>query len=319
MKAAVVTAQDTIVTKDIPIPTLEPDSVLVKVDAVGICNATDTRILHAEDPTKVWPYQPWPFVMGHEVCGTVVKAGAEVKDWQAGDRIAGWCPRQGGYAEYCLVYPGKIAAVKVPPEIDAVTAALLEVSMGTLRFFLRDEARKRLEGARSAFIAGLGPCGLVYLMECLCLGIKTVYVSGNQEPRRRLARELGACEVFGPDAKPAAILSQRGVTVDVAIDTTGRDLSGELPQLIRRGGVLIPFGVGYDWRHNQTALAAQDILLADGAHAEAAKAAPLLFDWIISGKMPVRKIVTRVIALEELAEAFAGIDRREEIKIVVRM
>ena len=318
MKAAVVTAKDKIEIQDVPIPALEPDSVLVKVAAVGICNATDTRILHAEDPTKVWPYHKWPFIMGHEVCGSIVKVGSAVKGWQVGDRIAGWCPRQGGYAEYCLVYPGKIAAVKVPPKIDSTIGALLEITMGTMRFFMRDDIRKRLEGAQSAYVAGLGPAGLVFLMECLCLGIPTVYVSGNQEARRKLARDLGAKEVFKPDDKPAEILSRRGLAVDVAIDTTGKDLSGEFLKILRRGGVIIPFGVGYDWRQSQNALAAVDVLLADGAHAEAAKAAPLLIDWIASGKMPLGKIVTRVIALEELAEAFAAIDQRKEIKVVVK-
>ena len=76
-------------------PVLEPESVLVKVEAVGICNATDARILNAPDPTKVWPYQAWPQVMGHETCGRILELGAQVDGWRVGDRIAGWCPRQG--------------------------------------------------------------------------------------------------------------------------------------------------------------------------------------------------------------------------------
>jgi L-iditol 2-dehydrogenase len=318
MKAAVVTAKDKIEIKDVPVPALEPDSILVKVEAAGICNTTDSRILHAEDPTKVWPNQKWPFIMGHEICGSVVKVGTEVKGWQVGERFAGCGPHQGGYAEYCLVHPAKIAAVKVPSSMNSTTGALLESAMGAMRYFMRDNIHKRLEGARSAYIAGLGPSGLVYLMECLCMGIKTVYVSGNHETRRKLARELGATEVFQPDENPAGILSERGVSVDLAIDTTGRNMSGDFLKILRRGGVIVPFGVGYDWKENQKELSAIDVILADGAHAEAAKAAPFIFDWLISGKMPLEKIVTRIIALEELADAFVAIEQRKEIKVVVK-
>ena len=179
MKAAVLVARGRLEIRDVPEPSLEADSVLAKVEAVGICNATDARILNAEDPTKVWPYQAWPQVMGHETCGEVLAVGDKVEGWKAGDRIAGWCPRQGGYAERCLVYPGKIAAVKVPPGMPSVTASTLELALGTARFFLREEARRRLEGARSAYIAGLGPAGLMYLMECRCMGYERIYVSGN--------------------------------------------------------------------------------------------------------------------------------------------
>ncbi len=318
MKAAVVTAKDKIEMMDVPEPALEPDSVLVKVEAAGICNATDLRILRAGDPTKVWPNEKWPFIMGHEICGSVVKVGSGVKSWQVGERIAGCGPHQGGYAEYCLVHPEKAAAVKVSPSMNSTTGALLESAMGAMRYFMRDNIHKRLEGARSAYIAGLGPSGLVYLMECLCMGIKTVYVSGNQEARRRLALELGATEVFNPDDNPAEILNNRGVSVDLAIDTTGRNLSGDFLKIIRKGGVIVPFGVGYDWKQNQKELSAIDVILAEGTYVESAKAAPFIFDWLAGGKMPLEKIVTRVIALEELIDAFSAIEQRREIKVVVK-
>ena len=318
MKAAVLVSRGRLEIQDLPIPALEPEAVLVKVEAVGICNATDARILNAPDPTKVWPYQAWPQVMGHETCGRILEVGAQVTGWKVGDRIAGWCPRQGGFAEQCLVYPGRIAAVKVPTGMPSVTASTLELALGTARFFLREEARRRLEGAESAYIAGLGPAGLMYLMECLCLGYKKVYVSGNQESRRALARELGATEVFRPEDRPAAVLAGRGVSVDLGIDTTGADVSADFLRVVRKGGVLFPFGVGFDWKARKADLDARDIFLTDAAHKEAGEVAPRIVDWILSGKMPVGRLVTRVIPLDEIAEGFARIARREEIKVVVR-
>jgi alcohol dehydrogenase len=192
------------------------------------------------------------------------------------------------------------------------------MTMGSMRFLMRADVRERLAGAESAYIAGLGPAGLAYLMECVCLGIPMVRVSGNQEARRRLAGELGAKEVFKPEDRPAEILSQRGASVDLAIDTTGSDVGGDFLRVLRRGGVVVPFGVGYDWRPRRDELAARDIIMADGGQAEALKAGLMVVDWLIEGKMPLDRMITRVISLDGLADAFEAIERREEIKVVVK-
>lgn len=316
MKAMAIVGPGRLELRDLPMPQTPPDGVLAKVEAVAVCNATDLRTLDAPDPLKVWPGLPWPLVIGHETCARVMEVGAQVTGWQAGDRIAGWCPRIGGFAEYCVMYPERMAAVKVPEAMPATTAAMLELLLGSMRFLMGSAVQERLRNASAAFVAGLGPAGLLYVQELGLLGFKRIYACDRHPQRQALARRFGA-EVFAPDERPEERLAERGVRADVAVDTTGKDLSGEFLGLLRNGGVLVPFGVGYDWTAHAAELGARDILMAQGTHDDARRAIPILVESLMNGRLPAADIITRTIRLEELPEAFDAIRRREEVKVVV--
>lgn len=319
MKAMVLVGRGRLDLQDIPIPELNPEGVIVRVEAVAICNSTDLRILDADDPTSVWPNQPWPFVMGHELCGRIVEVGSEVKGWQEGDRIAGWCPPYGGFAQFCQVYPNYMVAVRPPDDMPAEVAALLELSVGTTRYFMPEAVRNAVDGAEAVIVVGLGPSGLLYVRECALLGCKRIYATDTHENRRALAREFGACEVFAPCEEPLRLLGERGVQVDVAVDTTGRDILDDLLPLIRPGGALIPFGVGWDWAMGRDRLAAKGIVLSSASLDEGRLAAPMVMDWVSSGDLRVADIITRRIRLEELEMGFESLRKREDIKVVVEM
>ena len=121
-----------------PIPHVkEPDDVLLKIKAVGICGS-DVKIVEGKHHFKP------DTILGHEFCGEVVEIGTHVHHIKVGDRVAvdnnircGFCEfcrmgltsqcvdiktsalgvmRDGGYAEYTLV-PEKQCFV-VPDSID---------------------------------------------------------------------------------------------------------------------------------------------------------------------------------------------------------
>ncbi|WP_343674200.1 zinc-dependent alcohol dehydrogenase family protein [Chitinophaga sp.] len=108
---------------DIPIP--DADQLLLKVIACGICR-TDLHIVDGE-----LPHPKLPLVPGHEIVGTVVQVGQNVKAFKAGDIVGvpwlgytcnqcRYCKRHqenlceralftgytmnGGYAEYTVAY-----------------------------------------------------------------------------------------------------------------------------------------------------------------------------------------------------------------------
>ena len=60
-------------------PELRADDVLVQVQATGV-NLLDSKIRGGEFKL-ILPYRP-PFVLGHDVAGTVVKAGSQVKNFK---------------------------------------------------------------------------------------------------------------------------------------------------------------------------------------------------------------------------------------------
>jgi len=66
---------------ELPVPQPSPHQVLIRVHACGVCR-TDLHIADAELPNP-----KLPLVLGHEIVGTVVKAGDRVEQFHVGDRV----------------------------------------------------------------------------------------------------------------------------------------------------------------------------------------------------------------------------------------
>ena len=71
-----------LVRRDVPVPTIAPHEVLVRVRNVGICG-TDLKIRTGRMGLNVLP-----LIMGHEVAGEVAEVGSQVHGVQPGDRVA---------------------------------------------------------------------------------------------------------------------------------------------------------------------------------------------------------------------------------------
>ncbi len=95
MKAAVFEAIKTIKVKEVPIPEIGEDDVLIKVKNTGICG-TDWSI-----------YNGWysadklPMIAGHEFSGVIAKVGKNVKGLKEGDRVTADINMFCGHCYYC--------------------------------------------------------------------------------------------------------------------------------------------------------------------------------------------------------------------------
>ena len=91
MKAAYINhtgAPDVITYGDLPTPKPTTRQCLIKVGAVDV-NPIDTYIRSGAIPAKL----SYPFILGRDLAGTVVEAGASVKGFKVGDRV--WATNQG--------------------------------------------------------------------------------------------------------------------------------------------------------------------------------------------------------------------------------
>lgn len=97
MQAMVLEKQkEPLVLKELPVPQPNPDQVLIRVHACGICR-TD---LHVFDGDLTEP--KLPLVIGHEIVGTVVKIGEKVKQFKVDDRIGvPWLGYTCGVCNFC--------------------------------------------------------------------------------------------------------------------------------------------------------------------------------------------------------------------------
>ena len=82
--------------QEIPLPAPEPDQVLLRVHACGVCR-TDLHIVDGELK------QPkLPLILGHQIVGTVVQLGQNVHRFQEGERVGvPWLGYTDGTCYYC--------------------------------------------------------------------------------------------------------------------------------------------------------------------------------------------------------------------------
>jgi len=81
--------------ENVPIPEVDPDGILIKVKAVGICGS-DLRLYREENPNK-----KGSFILGHELSGEVVSWGQKVKGFKKGNEVATEICIGCGECEYC--------------------------------------------------------------------------------------------------------------------------------------------------------------------------------------------------------------------------
>ncbi len=116
MKVAVAyEAGQPLVLEDLPVPSIGPRDVLVRVTASGICH-TDLNVIDGLSAL------PLPIVPGHEGCGIVEEIGAEVRRVKVGDRVLAsvtpacgtcwWCVN--GMSNHCELNP----SVKAAPRFE---------------------------------------------------------------------------------------------------------------------------------------------------------------------------------------------------------
>src|SRR5271155_4778139 len=150
MRAVVYRGVNDLRLETVPVPRIGADELLVKVAVCGVC-PTDIKKIH-------YGTVPPPRVFGHETAGTIVRAGALVRGFSVGQRVAlhhhipclkcnychhrafaqcayykrtgitaGFEPAGGGYAEYVrvmsCVLPG---VVKIPAKNSFEEGAMLE-------------------------------------------------------------------------------------------------------------------------------------------------------------------------------------------------
>lgn len=68
---------------EVPMPTYDDFSALVKMEACGVCNGTDSKLVHGT--FKKW--HDYPALLGHEAVGRVVEKGRHVTAFDVGDLV----------------------------------------------------------------------------------------------------------------------------------------------------------------------------------------------------------------------------------------
>jgi len=310
---------------DVPEPDCPADGAVIAVRATGICRS-DWHAWRGHDPV------PLPNIPGHEFAGVVSRIGAQVTGFAVGDRVtvpfvngcgrcewcaagrAQVCPEQtqpgfthpGSFAEHVAVRAADFNLVRLPDDVDFVTAASLGCRFATAYHALT--AQGRLQAGEWLAVLGCGGVGLSAVMIGVALAAHVVAVDPSPSARQR-ATELGAQVVLG-DAD--GIAEATGGGAHVSVDALGSAATATASILgLRRGGRHVQ--VGLMLADNADAALPWGAVLSReleviGSHGMAAVDYPGLLGMISSGRLAPGELVGRTVGLEQAGEELMAMD-----------
>jgi 2-desacetyl-2-hydroxyethyl bacteriochlorophyllide A dehydrogenase len=302
--------------RDIPVPQIGPDDVLVEITYCGVCGSD----LHIE--TGAHPCAP-PVVLGHEWTGVVARRGDNVTRFSVGDPVSFWqgtdpypgVSADGGFEEYMCV-PAE-ALWKTPPGITAEEATQFETVI-TPMALVRDVAR--LQPGERVVVSGPGPIGLLVANLAKTEGAAHVTVlgaPGDEVIRLPTALEIGADEValFGP-ASLAVLEGERAPSVWFEASGAAPAIEAAVAHVARRGRVVVS-GLGEGpWNVDMRRVAYESLQILGrwgGAQGYLEDAVELMQ----SGQLKMSALISEVMPLSEWEAAFVKVRRKEGIKILL--
>jgi 2-desacetyl-2-hydroxyethyl bacteriochlorophyllide A dehydrogenase len=261
MKAAVFKEKGVFAVEEVPDPEVGPRDILIEISHCAICGSDLHRYAYGMLRQGA--------VIGHEYAGTVVGRGAEVSEFDIGDRVTrsggkpnppkevfGYSPRysarergffpaarDGGYAQYIALDADM--AIKIPGGLSNLHAALAE----PLAVAVHGTRVSPTRLGDTVLVLGAGPIGLLTL-QCLRLaGAMRIFVSEPNESRRNLAGEFGADEVFDPRQTDIVeeVVDRTGIGVDVVFECAGAEKTyHDSLQAVRFGGTVVLVAMAWE-------------------------------------------------------------------------
>ena len=227
--------------RNVPDPTPDSDSVVLRVQATGICRS-DWHGWLGHDPDVRLPHVP-----GHELAGIVEETGTNIRRWRKGARVTlpfvcgcGRCPQcLGGNQQICdsqfqpgFTHWGSFAPfveikyadhnlVALPEQIDFVAAASLGCRFATS--FRGVVAQGRVTGGNWVAVHGCGGVGLSAIMIAHALGAMVIAIDIDDEVLG-FARTAGAAHTINAKKVPAVVEAVKDIShggVHVSIDALG--------------------------------------------------------------------------------------------------
>ena len=331
--------------EEAPVPQITPDEVLLRVKNCSTCG-TDVKIFH-NGHQNITP----PRVMGHEVAGEVAEVGANVSGWAVGDRAQviaavpcgdcyecrkGWmaiCENQtsvgyqydGGFAEY-MVVPRQVLAVdglnRIPDGVGFDEASAAE----PFACAINAQEQLGIEAGDTVVVFGAGPIGCIHIR--IARGVHqagtVILVDVNAERLKMSADAVKPEHVI--DASTCDVVEEvmkltGGRGADVIITATAANVTQEQAiAMAARNGRISFFG-GLP-KTNPTITCDSNLvhyrqLHIHGANGSAPSHNKRALEYIASGLVPVKDLITVHLPLERALEAFDIVAKGQAIKVTI--
>jgi len=334
MKAAIYeTFQGPITIQNVEDPKPKNHGAIISVKATGLCRS-DWHGWIGHDTDIELPHVP-----GHEFAGTIEFVGKNVKNYKVGDRVTtpfvcgcGSC-RQclsgnhqvcdhqsqpgfthwGSMAEYVAVDYADTNLVKLPDEINDITASILGCRFITSYRAIVDQGK--VSGGQFVAIHGCGGIGLSAIMIANAMGAQVIAVDINDESLH-LAKKLGAMATIKAAKNTDIVEHVKTIShggVHLSVDALGSaDTCFNSVANLRKRGKHIQVGL-MTGNHKNPKIPMDKVLANEleiiGSHGMQAYKYPDMLEMIINGKLQPEKLIEKTISLQEATIALPNMDK----------
>lgn len=332
MKAAIYEQfQKPLSIQNVPTPKPSKNGVVIKVEACGICRS-DWHGWMGNDADINLPHVP-----GHELSGVVEETGSDVKNWKKGDRVTlpfvcgcGVCPQcvsgnqqvcdyqfqpgfthWGAFAEFVAIEYADTNLVRLPEEIDFVTASSLGCRFITS--FRAVVEQGKISGGEWLAVHGCGGVGLSAIMIGNALGANVVAIDISDE-KLEFAKSIGAATTVNAKTENTieAVKEITNGGAHASIDALGNpEICFNSISSLRKRGKHVQVGL-MEAEHHQ-ALIPINLVVANeleilGSHGMQAYKYAEMLEMIRKGKLQPEKLIGKTISLEESLEELVNMN-----------
>jgi len=344
MLACIYKEDKTLELVDRPIPKAKKDSAVIKVNATSICG-TDFRT-YVYGSAKIKPGT----IIGHEMCGTIVEIGEDVKDFKVGDVVqvapalgCGECymcskghynmcdnlttlgfQYDGSFAEYMEI-PARffdLNSVSIVPNTVLYTDASLAEPIACVV-----NAQEFLNIQQGDYVAvfGSGFIGCMHAELAFASGAEKVIMIEPNPVRAAEAKELVKDIIMINSAEVDLVKTVHEITggrgADVVItacsvgaaQVSAQEIAAKRARISLFGG-LPGDGKGYI----DSNLIHYKEFSVFGVHASTAEQNRKVLKWIADGTINVHKYISKVYPLSEILTAFKDIKEKGIMKAVIQ-
>ncbi|HLC40381.1 MAG TPA: zinc-dependent alcohol dehydrogenase family protein [Methylomirabilota bacterium] len=335
MKAAVMMQfREPLEIQELPDPTPGPTDAVVRVESCGICR-TDWHVWQG-DWAWIGLNVKFPHVMGHEFGGVVEAVGSDVQGVKPGERVTvpfhlacGRCEycysgrsnicnahgvigvhSHGGFGRLVLVPAAGINLVRLPDEVDFLSAAAIGCRYMTAYHALVDRANIRPGEWVAVF--GIGGVGLSAVQIATVLGAQVVAIDIGESKLAMARKEGAAATVNAAQEDPvAAVKAVTNGGAGVTVDALGSAQTA-LPALrsLRKAGRHIQIGLTSQAEKGKLSVPADVMTLQEmsfiGSVGCPTTSYPGLLALIATGKLDPKRLVTDTIPIEQASDVLSS-------------
>ena len=344
MKAGIFRGTRQITVEEVSDPIVElPTDAVVKITLTCICGS------------DLWWYRGITQrqageQIGHEFMGKVIKIGSGVKKVKVNDLVVGpffWCDgtcpeckkgmssqclnggswgtkgTTGCQAEQLRVPVADANLFTIPKDIDEkLMPAILALSdvMGT-----GHHAAMSAGVAKGSVVAviGDGAVGLCAVLASNRLGASKIILMSSHGKNTSVGKQFGATDIIaqrGEEGIEKVKVLTEGIGADCVLECVGGNEARQMAMgMVRPGGRIGCVGVP----HDVADIPAGDIFWKNvtigGGIAPTASYTPELLEDVLSGKIDPSPVFDLILPLRELAKGYEAMDKREAIKVLIKL